>query len=82
MRKLLYSTALLAILSFIAPSCSDDFLETKPLTEISSVDLWGDPSLARNFVNHIYFNIPEPFRRGRLSSNLVDEADYRGNTGS
>jgi hypothetical protein len=34
------------------------------------------------FVNHIYFNTPEPFRRGRLSSNLVDEADYRGNTAS
>lgn len=82
MRKFLYTIALLAIFILIAPSCSDDFLETKPLTEISSVDLWGDPSLARNYVNHIYFGMPEPFRRGRLSSNLVDEADYRGNTGS
>lgn len=82
MRKLIYSLALLAIIAFIAPSCSEDFLETKPLTEISSVDLWGDPALARNYVNHIYFGIPEPFRRGRLSSNVVDEADYRGNTGS
>jgi starch-binding outer membrane protein, SusD/RagB family len=82
MRKFKHITALLAIIFFIAPSCSDDFLETKPLTEISEVDLWGDPALSRNFINHIYFGLPEPFRRGRLTSNVVDEADYRGNTGS
>jgi len=82
MRKFKYTYALLAVLTFIAASCSEDFLETKPLTEISEVDVWGDPALARLFVNHIYLGIPEPFRTGRLTSNIVDEADYRGNTGS
>jgi starch-binding outer membrane protein, SusD/RagB family len=82
MRKFKYIFALLAIIVFIAPSCSDDFLETKPLTEISEVDLWGDPALTRNYINHIYFGLPEPFRRGRITSNVCDEGDYRGNTGS
>jgi len=82
MRSIKYIFGLVFLVSILATSCSEDFLETKPLTEISEVDLWGDPALARLFVNHIYAGIPEPFRRGRLSSNLVDEADYRGNTGS
>lgn len=63
-------------------SCNEDFLETQPLTEISEMALWEDPNLVRTFINNIYAGVPEPFRRGRLTSNLVDEADYRGNTGS
>lgn len=82
MRKFKYISVLLLLICILGNSCSEDFLETKPLTEISEVDVWGDPALARLFINHIYFNTPEPFRRGRLSSNLVDEADYRGNTSS
>jgi hypothetical protein len=82
MRSFKYMFSLFLLVCILGISCSEDFLETKPLTEISEVDVWGDPALARLFINHIYFEIPEPFRRGRLSSNLVDEADYRGNTGS
>jgi len=82
MRSFKYMFSLFLLVCIFGISCSEDFLETKPLTEISEVDVWGDPALARLFINHIYFDIPEPFRRGRLSSNLVDEADYRGNTGS
>jgi hypothetical protein len=70
------------IIAVILTSCNEDFLETEPLTEISEVALWEDPNLVRTYINNIYAGIPEPFRRGRLTSNLVDEADYRGNTGS
>ncbi len=70
------------IIVVILSSCNEDFLETEPLTEISEVALWQDPNLVRTYINNIYAGIPEPFRRGRLTSNLVDEADYRGNTGS
>ncbi|MDT7828268.1 RagB/SusD family nutrient uptake outer membrane protein [Pricia sp. S334] len=82
MKRLKSVLLLLSVTLAITISCSDDFLETKPLTEVSEVDLWGDPALVRSFVNNIYLNIPEPFLRGRLSSNVVDEADYRGNTGA
>lgn len=63
-------------------SCNSDFLETEPLTEISETTLWKDMNLIRTYINNIYVGIPEPLRRGRLSANLVDEADYRGNTAS
>lgn len=81
MRRIKHIFELLIVVLFLA-SCNEDFLDTKPLTEISEVDLWNDAALARTFINNIYDGIPEPFRRGRLSSNIVDEADYRGNTGS
>lgn len=72
----------LLIFLVILTSCNEDFLETEPLTEISEVALWQDVNLVRTYINNIYAGVPEPFRRGRLSANLVDEADYRGNTGS
>lgn len=70
------------IIIVLFTSCNEDFLETEPLTEISEVALWQDPNLIRTYINNIYAGVPEPFRRGRLTANLVDEADYRGNTGS
>ena len=72
----------MVIVVLLIISCNDDFLETEPLTEISGTTLWQDPNLIRTYINNIYAGVPEPFRRGRLTSNLVDEADYRGNTGS
>lgn len=80
MRRLKHIFGLLFLVVLFLISCKEDFLETKPLTEISEVDLWQDPALVRTFINNIYMGIPEPFRRGRLSANIVDEADYRGNT--
>jgi hypothetical protein len=35
-------------------SCKDDFLNTKPLGEISSSTAWSDPSLSEAFVTGIY----------------------------
>src|SRR5690606_14562010 len=82
--KIFYNIINLLVLSILVTltSCNEDFLETEPLTEISEVALWQDPNLVRTYINNIYAGVPEPFRRGRLTSNLVDEADYRGNTGS
>jgi hypothetical protein len=62
--------------------CSKDFLETKPLGEFSDVDVWKDPALVETFVNQIYWRLDEPASNGRLKSNIVDEAHYRGNGAS
>lgn len=78
----IYDTLVIFLFFSITLGCNADFLETEPLTEISEVALWEDPNLARAYINNIYLGIPEPFRRGRLTANLVDEADYRGNTAS
>ena len=83
MRYLIKILKVSLMVSFITmTSCNEDFLETEPLTEISETALWQDINLVRTYINNIYAGIPEPFRRGRLSANLVDEADYRGNTAS
>ena len=63
-------------------SCNKDFLETKPLTEFSDVDVWKDPALVETFINQIYWRLDEPTTGGRLKSNIVDEAHYRGNGAS
>lgn len=62
--------------------CSKDFLDTKPLTEFSDVDVWKDPALVETFINQIYWRLDEPASNGRLKSNIVDEAHYRGNGAS
>ncbi|GHV51400.1 membrane protein [Bacteroidia bacterium] len=62
-------------------SCSDE-LDTKPKTEFSDLDVWTDPVLVETFVNNIYFRLDEPMTAGRLKACLVDEAHYRGNSGS
>ncbi len=74
------------LIAFIAvimmAACSKDFLETKPLTQFSEVDVWSDPALVATFINQIYWRLDEPFTNGRLKSNIVDEAHYRGNGAS
>lgn len=83
MQEMKYLIKISLMVSLIGvSSCNEDFLETEPLTEISETALWQDVNLVRTYINNIYAGIPEPFRRGRLSANLVDEADYRGNTAS
>ena len=82
MRSLKHNFGLFLLVFLLLTSCADDFLSTEPLTEFSEVALWDDPSLAQTFINNIYANVPDPQDRGRFSSNIVDEADYRGNTSS
>jgi hypothetical protein len=66
---------------FIMNSCSD-FLETKPLTEYSDVDVWEseDPSLIASFLSQIYIELEHGYEKYPTSV-YVDEADARANTG-
>lgn len=79
------SNCLLIIISlfglFTMSYCSD-FLETKPLTEYSDVDVWEseDPSLIKSFLSQIYIEIEHGFEKYPTSV-YVDEADARANTG-
>ena len=81
MRKNFILIIIIAIVGFLS-SCDKDFLETKPLTEFSEVDVWNDPALVETFINQIYWRLDEPFSNGRLKSNIVDEGHYRGNGAS
>jgi hypothetical protein len=81
MRNKIYYLIILATV-ILMNGCSKDFLETKPLGEFSDVDVWKDPALVETFVNQIYWRLDEPASNGRLKSNIVDEAHYRGNGAS
>ena len=59
-------------------SCKKDFLETKPLSEISQLDVWSDPTLTETFVNGIYNRLEEPLIKYSRSI-YVDESQRRAN---
>ncbi|NQU85163.1 MAG: RagB/SusD family nutrient uptake outer membrane protein [Mariniphaga sp.] len=64
---------LLAIL--MITSCSEDFLDKKPLDEFSDVDVWNDPNLIETFVNNYYRAIGYSFDIDLLAC-YVDEAHF------
>ncbi len=78
MKKHLYLYKFLLVI-FLLSSCKKDFLDTNPLGEFAETAVWSDPALVETFINQIYFRLDEPFSNGRLKSNIVDEAHYRGN---
>ncbi len=82
MKKIAFILISIISVAGLLSSCDKEFLETKPLTEFSEVDVWNDPALVETFINQIYWRLDEPFSNGRLKSNIVDEGHYRGNGAS
>ena len=78
--KLRYIQLIIAVSTLFIASCKQDFLETNPSTEFSELAVWNDPALVETFINNIYFRLDEPLTDGRFKANIVDEADYRGNS--
>ncbi len=66
------STLLLLWCVMLITSCSKNFLELKPLDQISEKDVWSDPALAQSYVSNIYYQV-ENMRVRERYSNLVDE---------
>lgn len=60
----------------IMVSCSEDFLEKKPLDEFSELDVFKDPVLIEVYVNGIYNGVNNPFvgSNGIMKGEFVDEA--------
>ncbi|HYG19837.1 MAG TPA: RagB/SusD family nutrient uptake outer membrane protein, partial [Ohtaekwangia sp.] len=57
-------------------SCSDDFLEKKPLDSFSEVDVFADAALLTDFVNGTYRGVRHPFddSENSLTDGLTDNA--------
>lgn len=67
---------LLGCLSAGLVACNDDFLDKKPLNQISEEAVWSDLNLAEAFVNNIYTGLPNGFTRGYyMLAAATDEAD-------
>ena len=74
--KNLFIYKILICLILITVSCEDDFLEKKPKTEFSEIDVFSDPVLIETFVNGIYEAVSSPYTGGdgMLKAEYVDEA--------
>jgi len=57
MKNLKHIAGLFLFVAFLMTSCNKDFLNTKPLSEFSGSDVWGDQNLAQAFVNQIYLGL-------------------------
>lgn len=57
-------------------SCKKDFLNTKPLTEVPSADVWKDGSLSAAFVNEIYNGLGNGGFDEQMNSSLTDETEF------
>lgn len=60
-------------------SCNDDFLETTPLGELSSADVWKDANLSKAFINGIYASLDHGFNK-YMKACYVDEGHRRDNS--
>ncbi len=57
-------------------ACSKDFLNTKPLGEVSSEDVWKDGALTSAFVNEIYNGLGNGGFDEQMLASLTDEAVF------
>src|SRR5690554_3773819 len=72
-RILFWAMALTLTGSFLA--CQKDFLERKPFTEISELDVWNDPTLTKAVVARMYEQMNHGFAEVMISS-LTDESRF------
>jgi len=72
----IFKIFLCSILIMIMVSCTEDFLERKPLDEFSELDVFQDPILIEAYVNGIYTSVRNPGcgGGGMLKAEFVDEA--------
>ena len=71
--KFLSTVALSALLY---TSCNNDFLNTKPLDQLSESTVWTDPSLTEAFVTELYGGLGNGGFDEQMLASLTDEASF------
>ncbi|MDW7693747.1 RagB/SusD family nutrient uptake outer membrane protein [Flammeovirgaceae bacterium SG7u.111] len=74
--KNIYKIGLLFIISLGLHSCNDEFLNTKPLDEVSQSDVWTDPALLEAYVNDIYRGVYDGGFHEEMIASMTDEAMF------
>ncbi|WP_297336458.1 RagB/SusD family nutrient uptake outer membrane protein [Algoriphagus sp.] len=75
--KLINKTFLfIFIAGLISVSCNHDFLDTRPLGEVSESSVWADPALADAFVTGIYQGFGNGGFDEQMLASLTDEAIF------
>jgi hypothetical protein len=72
-KKLILS---LFAVSFFTVSCNDDFVDTKPLDQLSENVVWGDASLAEAFVSELYGGLGVGGFNEQMLASLTDETIF------
>lgn len=62
--------------SFFTISCNDDFVDTKPLDQLSESVVWGDASLAEAFVSELYGGLGNGGFDEQMLASLTDETIF------
>ena len=77
MKKIkLYNLVFASVLLIMLGSCKKDFLNTKPLTSISSALVWTDGALAQAFITNIYNGLGNGGWDEQELASLSDEAVF------
>ena len=57
MKNIKHYILLMAVMAIVPISCSEDYLETKPLDKVSSDATWADGALSEAFVYGVYSHL-------------------------
>ena len=77
MKNLLkYSNNYLIALVLMATGCNDDFLNTEPISEVSSSAVWADAGLAEAAVTEIYNGLADGGFNEEMLASTTDEAIF------
>ncbi len=76
MKTIYKSSAVILLFCTILFSCKKDFLNTKPLDQVSASVLWTDAPLATAFVNDIYSGLQVGGFYEQMIASLTDEATF------
>lgn len=66
----------LALAGMIFTACNTDFLNTKPLNQVSSEDVWKDAALSEAFVTDLYNGLGQGGFDEQMLASLSDEAVF------
>jgi starch-binding outer membrane protein, SusD/RagB family len=61
---------------FTVTGCNDDFMNTKPLVEVASEEVWKDEGLAEAFVTDLYVRLGQGGFDEQMLASLTDEAIF------
>lgn len=76
MKKFNIKTLAITLLTLTIWSCDNDFLNTRPLGEVSEGDVWTDAGLAEAFVTDIYGGLVWGGFNEQALASLTDEAIF------
>ncbi|NBA88766.1 RagB/SusD family nutrient uptake outer membrane protein [Emticicia sp. CRIBPO] len=62
--------------SFVVTGCNDDFVDTKPLDQVSESAVWTDAALAEAFVTEIYAGLGMGGFNEQMLASLTDETAF------